>query len=660
MRRERIARVPILVLVSYRPGYRPRWVDKSYTTQLTLQRLTPRESWQVVQEVLHTEQVPEALTQEILAKADGNPFFLEELARTVVEQGDRRLPMAVPDTVHAVLAARIDRLPPAEKRVLQAAAVIGKDIALPLLQGLARLPEEELRPALRHLQAAEFFYEARLVPEPTYTFKHVLTQEVAYHSLLHSTRERYHQQLARVVEERFPEIAATQPEWVAHHYTEAGLMAQAIPYWRQAGQHAIERSAYVEAISHLTQGLEVLKTLPETPERTQQELDLQTALGLSLMATRGYAAAEVEQVYTRMRELCQQIGDTPQFFPRLRGVWTFHLMRGELQTVLELGKQSLAWAQRQQDPAFLLGAHSNLGITLFYLGELVLAREHLEQGMALYDPQQHRSYAFLSGQESELTGLAHLAVTLWLLGYPGQARQRSQELLTLLQELSHPFRLTNALPLAAMLHYYLREEKAVQERAELMIALCTEYGFPRWLAGGTILQGWALAAQGQEEAGIAQMRQGLAAWQAAGLRLGWPCWLYLLAEAYGKAGQVEAGLRALDEALAAVHKSGERRWEAELYRLKGELLLRQPVGAGAKHVPIEEAETCFRQAVHIARRQRAKSLELQAVMHLSRLWQQQGKRDEARQLLAEIYGWFTEGFDTADLQEAKALLAELA
>jgi class 3 adenylate cyclase/DNA-binding winged helix-turn-helix (wHTH) protein len=358
---ERVAGVPILVLVSYRPGYRPRWVDKSYATQLTLRRLTQRESQQVLQTVLHTEQVPEALTQEILAKADGNPFFLEELARTVMEQGDGRLPLAVPDTIHAVLAARIDRLPLTEKRLLQAAAIIGQDVTVPLLQALAGLPEEELRRSLGDLQSAEFFYETRLIPEPTYTFKHVLTQEVAYHSLLHSTREQYHQQLARVVEERFPEIAGTKPEWLAHHFTEAGLMAQAIPYWRQAGQRAIERSAYVEAISHLTHGLEALQTLPETPERTLQELGLQTTLGFSLTATRGYAAAAVEQTYARARALCQQIGDTPQLFPLLWGLGTFYLNRGELQTALELRKQSLALAQRQQDPVFLLGAYSFLG-----------------------------------------------------------------------------------------------------------------------------------------------------------------------------------------------------------------------------------------------------------------------------------------------------------
>jgi predicted ATPase len=495
---DRLAGVPILVLVSYRPGYRPRWVDKSYTTQLTLRRLTPGDSRQVLQAVLPPEQVSEALAQEILAKADGNPFFLEELARTVVEQDDRRLPLAVPDTVHAVLATRIDRLPPTEKRLLQTASVIGKDIALPLLQALAGLPEEELRRGLRYLQAAEFFYETRLVPEPTYTFKHVLTQEVAYQSLLQRTREQYHHLIAQVVEARLPEIAATQPEWLAQHYTAAGLMAQAISYWGQAAQRAIRRSAYAEAISHLTQGLEVLKTLPETPERTLQELDLQTSLGLSLTATRGYAAVEVEEVYARVRELSQLAGDTPQLFPLLWGLFSFYMLRGQFQTALALGEQLLALAQRIQDTAFLLGAHSALGSTLFYLGEPVLAREHLEQGIVLYDPQQQRSHAFLYGQDPGLSCLSYAASTLWLLGYPDQARQRSREALTLMQELSHPFRRAYLLILAAMLHYSLREEQAVRERGEAVSALCTEYEFPLYRAGGTIMQGWGLAVQGQE------------------------------------------------------------------------------------------------------------------------------------------------------------------
>jgi transcriptional regulator with AAA-type ATPase domain/predicted ATPase len=657
---ERVAGVPILVLLTYRPGYRPLWLEKSYATQLALQRLTPRDSLRVVQTVLHTDQVSEALAQEILAKADGNPFFLEELARTVVEQGDRRLPLTVPDTIHAVLAARIDRLPPTEKRLLQAAAVIGKDISLPLLQSLAVLPEEGLRRALRHLQAAEFFYELHPAPNTAYTFKHVLIQEVAYQSILQSTRQQHHQQIARLVEERFPEIAAIQPEWLAHHYTAAGMAAQAIPYWLRAGRRAIERSAYVEAISHLTQGLEGLKRLPDTPERTLQELDLQTTLGLSLTATKGYTAVEVEQAYARARELCQQVGDTPQLFPLLWGLLGFYLLRGQLQTTLELGKQLLAMAQRLQDTTFLLEVHAALGMTLFYVGELVPARDHLEQAIALSDLQQHRSDTFLYGTDPGLACLLYAAWTLWLLGYPEQARQRSHEVLTLIQELSHPFRLAYLLTLAAMFHYYLREEQAIQEWAEAVIALGTEYGFPVWLAAGTILRGWVLTAQGQEEAGIAQMRQGLSAWQATGAETGRPFGLALLAEAYGNAAQAEEGLRVTDEALAAVHQNGERRWAAELCRIKGELLLRQAAGVGLRPISTEDAEAYFRQAVDIAHRQGAKLLELQAVMRLSRLWQQQGKRDEARQVLGEIYSWFTEGFDTADLQEAKALLDELS
>jgi DNA-binding NtrC family response regulator/predicted ATPase len=653
---ERLAGVPLLVLVTYRPGYRPPWLDKSYATQLALPRLTPRDSRGVVQTILPIDRIPESLAQEILAKGDGNPFFLEELARAVVEQGDSRLPQTVPDTIHAVVAARIDRLPPAQRRLLQAAAVIGKDVALPLLQLLVSLPDEDLLPACRHLQAAEFCYETHPMPAAVFTFKHVLTREVAYQSLPQNTREQLHQQVAQVVEARFPEVAAAQPEWVAHHYTAAHLPAAALPYWRRAGQHAIERSAYVEAISHLSRGLEVLRMLPDTPERTLQELALQTTLGLALTATKGYAAVDVEGAYARGRELSRQAPVTPELFPLLWGLWGFYLLRGRLHTALELGKQFLALAQQVSSSTFLLEAHSGLGITFFYLGELALAREHLEQGLALYDPRQYRSHAFLYGQDPGLACLAYAAWTLWLQGYVDQARQKSQEVRTLLREVANPFRLAYIRTLTAMLHYYLREEEAVQERAEAVIALCTEHGFPLWLAGGMILRGWALAVRGQEEVGMAQIRQGLAAWQATGAETGRPCWLLLLAETSMKAGRVDEGLRIVDEALAAVDDNGEQRWAAELYRLQGELLVHQAAGTGWASSAVEEAEMCFHRAVHLARRQRAKSLELRAVMSLSRLWRRQGKNEEARQLLAEMYGQFTEGFDSADLQEAKRLL----
>jgi predicted ATPase len=457
-----------------------------------------------------------------------------------------------------------------------------------------------------------------------------------------------------VLEARFPAICETQPELLAHHSTEAGLHEQGIGYWQKAGQRAIERSANLEAIGHLTTGLEVLKTLPDTPERAQQELTLHITLGVPLRATKGLAAPEVGQVYARTRELCQQVEETPQLFPVLRGLWEFYELQGELQTARELGEQLLSLAQRVGEVELLLVAHNVLGDTLIWLGEFAVAREHLEHGIALYNPQQHRSHAFLYGYDSGVHGLSFGAWALWYLGCPDQALRRIHEALTLAQELSHPFSLAFALAFAAWLHQLRRECQAAQERAAAAITLSTDQGFPFWVAWGTILWGSALTEQGQRAEGIAQMRQGIAAWRATGAELQRPYYLALLAEAYGKAGQAEEGLSVLVEALTAVHKTRERQHEAELYRLKGELLLKQDVPAE------QEAETCLRQAVDVARQQQAKSLELRAAMSLSRLWQQQGKRVETRELLAPIYGWFTEGFDTADLQEAKTLLEELA
>jgi predicted ATPase len=512
-------------------------------------------------------------------------------------------------------------------------------------------------------------YQRGLPPQTTYVFKHALIQEAAYQSLLKSTRQQYHQQIALVLEERFPDTKEHQPELLAHHYTEAGLTARAIPYWQQAGQRATQRSANAEAISHLTTALELLKTLPDTPERTQQELTLQIALGVTLQAAKGYGAPEVGTVYTRARELCRRVGETSLLFPELPGLWKFYLVRAELQTVRELGEQLLILAQRVQDPVLLLEAHCALGNASFWLGEVASARAHSEQSIALYDPQQHRSLAFLYGDDPGVLCLSYAAGALWSLGYPEQALKRSHEALTLAQELSHPSSLAFALSWAAMLHQYRWEGQAAQERVEATIALSTEQGFPYWLTFGTILRGWVLAEQGQGEEGIGQIRQGMEAWRATGAELRRPYYLALLAEAYGKVGQAEKGLTALAEALTVADKTGERFYEAELYRLKGQLTLQKFQVSGSKFQespksevrgPESEAEECFLKAIEIAGKQEAKSLELRAVMSLSRLWQQQGKKAEARQMLAEIYGWFTEGFDTADLKEAKALLEELA
>jgi len=505
------------------------------------------------------------------------------------------------------------------------------------------------------LVEAEFLYQQGLPPQATYVFKHALIQDAAYQSLLRSTRQHYHQRIAQVLAARFPEIVETQPELVAHHYTVAGLAAQALPYWQQAGQRASQRSAPLEAVAHLTTGLEVLATLPDTPARAQQELVLQTTLGPALMASQGIAAPEVERAYARARALCQQVEDAPLVFSVLRGLWNFYLVRAEHQTAQELAEHLLTLAQRHQTPAFLLEAHAALGLSSFLQGALAAAHAHLEQACALYDPQQHRAHAFLYGLDPGIVSRCYAAFVLWALGYPEQARQRLEEGLRLAQELPHRFSQAAALVYAAFQHQLRREVSTAQARAEAAIGLATEQGFPHWLAWGTLFRGWASAAQGHAEEGMAQLQQGLAAWRATGAKLQLPYQLTLLAEAYGVASQPAAGLRLLDEAHTVIASTQERFYEAEVHRVQGALVLAQ--AAADQHA---QAEPCFQHALAVARRQQAKSWELRTAMSLARLWQQQGKQAAAYALLAPIYGWFTEGSDTADLQEAKALLEALA
>jgi tetratricopeptide (TPR) repeat protein len=375
-------------------------------------------------------------------------------------------------------------------------------------------------------------------------------------------------------------------------------------------------------------------------------------LGPALIATKGYADPDVARPYRRARELCQQVDETSHLFLVLYGLWVFHLVRAELQTAYDLAEQLLSLANRQQAPALFLEAHLVLGLSLFYLGDLAPARRHLEQGIALYNPTQHRSRAFLYGQDHGVVGLSFAAWVLWLLGYPDQALQKSQEALSLARELSHPFSLAYALNLAALLRLHRREGQAAQAQAEALMALSVDQGFALYCAHGTILRGGALTAQEQGQAGITQMLQGLEALHTTGAALRRPYYLAVLAEGYAKVQQAREGLTLLTTALEVVHKSAERVHEAELYRLKGEILQQC-----ASDTP--QVEACFRHALHIAQRQQAKLLELRAAMSLSRLWQRQGKRQEAYDLLAPIYGWFIEGFDTADLQKARTLLQEL-
>jgi predicted ATPase len=602
---------------------------------------------------------------QVVAKTDGIPLFVEELVKTVLESGlvqedaGRYVltgplpPLAIPATLQDALMARLDRLA-VVKEVAQLGAVLGREFAYELLQAVAPLDEATLQQALARLVEAELLYQRGLPPQATYSFKHALIQDAAYQSLLKSTRQQHHQRIAQALEVQFPATIETQPELLAHHYTEASLITQALPYWQMAGQRALERSANAEAISHLTKGLEVLKLLPDTPERTQQELSLQATRCTALMNTRGQAAPEVEHAYARAWELCQKVGQPPQLFSVLRGLTYVYIVRAEFQTARELGEQLLELAQRTQEPPLLLFAYHHLAGILFHLGELAPARALLDQGIALYNPVQHSALAVMYGQDPGVVCRSYAARPLWLLGYPDQALQWSREALALAQELAHSPSLAFALNWAATVHQFRRDAPATQEQAEALITLSTAQAFAAWLPFGTVLRGWALAQQGAREEGIAQIRQGMAAWRATGAEVDRPYFLALLAEEYRKADQTEEALSVVAEALALVHRSGDCYWEAELHRLKGELWSQSAVAQR------EEVEACFHQAFDIARRQQAKSLELRAAMSLARLWRHQGKRTEVYELLAPVYGWFTEGFDTADLQDAKALLEELA
>jgi predicted ATPase len=655
----------LLVLLTCRPHFQPAWHHRSYLTEITVNRLSPTQVAQIVTRMTDGKTFPAAVLQQITEKTDGVPLFVEEITKSLLESGQLEAvdghyeltgsfsTFAIPATLQDSLMARLDRLVTA-KAVAQYAAVIGRQFAYDVLSTVSQLDEATLQRELGRLVEAEIVYQRGLPPQATYTFKHALIQDAAYESLLKSTRQQYHQRIARVLEAQFPETAEAEPELLAHHYTEAGLTEQAVHYWYKAGQNAIERSAHVEALAHLRTGLALLQRLPETPERTRREVDMLLALGVSLIATKGQATPEVEQTYHRAQHLCHSLDDPHQLFPVLRGLWNYYIIRAEYQTAHALGEQLLTLAQHAQDPVMLVAAYRALGTTLCCLGAVASASMHFAQGIALYDPQQHRASTFLHGEDAGVICCSRGAWALWCLGYPDQALAQNDQAVTLAQQIAHTFSLSYALSSAAVFHQYRGEVRATQKRAEAAVSLTTERGFPFWMAYGAMLRGWALAHQGQAKEGIEQINQDLRAYRATGAELMRSYFLALLAEAHSVSGQPEAGLTALTEALTHVNTTGERWYEPELHRLKGELLLAQSLD---NHT---EAETCFQHALDIARNQQAKSFELRTATSLARLWQQQGKRQEAHDLLAPVYQWFTEGFDTADLIKAKALLDALA
>jgi predicted ATPase len=651
----------IYLLLTCRPEYQPHWSHRSHVTEVTINRLSREQITHMAERVADAKRLPDDIVQQLVDKTDGVPLYVEEMTKSVLESGvlketdgcyELTAPLsslAIPATLQDSLMSRLDRLVTA-KTVAQYASVIGRQFSYELLQVMSELEEATLQRELGRLVDAELLYQQGLPPQATYMFKHALIQDIAYQSLLRSTRQGYHQRIAEVLTEQFADTAQTHPELLAHHYTQAGRNEQAIDYWQRAGRYASERSAYREAQSHLKTGLYLLQSLPETLKRHQQELLLQTALGEVLLVLKGQAAPDVEVAYTRACTLCQILGDTQDVFPVLFGLWRFYVVRPNLSLARQLGADLLGLAKRWDDTPRYVMAHYALGFTCFFLGDLRLSHSHLEAGVTCDNPPQRHSSLLRAAHYPGVPCRAYTGIALCCRGYPDQALVRAHDALALATALAHPFSRGHALVLASMICQFRRKAQEVYDHAEAAVSLSIEQGFPLWLAIATTLRGYALTACDQREAGLAQMRQGLSAWRATGAEVLVPYILALLAEGYEQMGHMEEGLIVLREALSVVDKTGERWYEAELHRLKGHLLLQKSSDNAT------EAAWCFQQAMAIAQNQSAKSWELRAATSLARLWQRQGKGQAAYDLLAPVYGWFKEGFDTADLMDAKALL----
>jgi class 3 adenylate cyclase/predicted ATPase len=655
----------VLLIMTYRPEFVPIWSGKSYHNQVNLNRLSNRESLAMVSDLLGKKEVDTDLEELILNKAEGIPLFIEEFVRSLrdlgfLERTDGKCHLAkdvqeltIPVTIQDMIMARIDSLPEGAKKLLRTGSVIGREFSYELIRAVTGLSEQELLTYLSMLKDSELVYERGIYPGSTYIFKHVLTQEVANGSLLSKNKKELHARIGQAFEEIHLDRIEEFYEMLAHHYSKSDDIEKALEYLFKAGEKAKRNYANETAIAHFAKGLELLKGFPETHDRAKQELDFRVALGVPLIAIKGNAAQEVETTYACARKLCEQIADNSQLFQVIVGLRRVYFARGELVRAHELGEQLHALSRDLDNSAHLSRSKIMLAESLYCLGKFVPAREQCKQVIRLCDPERQRSQVLLYGTDALVVSRILEACALWHLGYPDQALRMSNEGLARAQELSHPFNLAYTFFFNANVYQFRREVQAVRQKAEALIQFATEQNFPYWKGLGTLLHGWALVEQGERDEGIAQLRQASEDCDAMKIFSFSTYSLALLSEAYSKAGQAKEGITVVGEALERAHKSGERLHEAELYRINGELLLMQ----GAAEPKVEE---CFHQALDFACDQNAKALELRAAISLSRLWQQQGKRDEARQMLTEIYSWFSEGFDTADLQDAKALLEELA
>jgi DNA-binding SARP family transcriptional activator/predicted ATPase len=663
---DRIQHLPALLVATFRPEFQPSWVGRPHVTMHPLSRLGRREALEMVGRVAGGEALPQEAAEQIVARTDGVPLFVEELTKAVLEgnlfrSDDHRQvlaappPLAIPTTLHASLMARLDRLGSA-RRIAEVGAAIGRDFSHELVVAVADSPESELNEALKQLVASELVYRRGMPPDAVYTFKHALVQDAAYSTLLRGARRQLHARIANAVEERFPEVAVTQPELLAHHCAEGGLAERAVAYWFAAGERALRACANVEAIKHLSQGLQLLALLPDTPERQRQELRFQTALGPPLMAVRGWAAPEAMQAYHRADELTRLLGDRSERFKIVWGLWIFHAGRGDSRRALELSDELFRLADQEDDDDLRLEAHHSAWGTFTWLGEFATCWEHIKRGLTLYCPAKHAAHAFTyGGHDPGVCGMGLGAVNLWFLGYPDQAADHALRSVLLAEQIAHPASVAHALHFGLLCHQLRRDGATVRVWSERLAKLAAEQGLAHYATIAIVSRGWTLADQGQANSSLPELRRGRQGSADLGMRVLEPYYTTLLARAHLAAGEAPVALELLEETGRFVEESGIHYWDAELLRLKGKLLAHSsPCGAP------QEVEACYGEALAVARRQQARSLELRAAMDLARLWRDQGKRTKASDLLAPIYNWFTEGLDSPALKAAKALLDQIA
>jgi class 3 adenylate cyclase/predicted ATPase len=664
---EKITDLPVLLVATYRPEFQPPWVGGSQVTVIALNRLGRSEGARLVHQLAgNLGALPPDVVDEIVERTDGVPLFVEELTKAVVEAGTDRgyasisaVPpssLAVPATLHASLLGRLDRLGPAAKNVAQVGAAIGRDFSYELLAAAAPLAEPELQEALRRLVEAGLVFQRGTPPTAEYLFKHALVQDTAYSTLLRGPRQALHRRIADALEQRFPALVEARPELVAHHYGEAGTADKAVPYWHRASKLSVTKSAMREAISQLRRGLSLLDELPESRERKQLELDIDVTLTSALIGGRGYADPEVATVLEKAQRLVIETAGlgTPQHFSVLYGLWGFYYVAGQPEAARAQAAEFLSLAQSGTASGPLLIGHRLLATVMMLCGDYREALPHIEKAALMYRPEEHREFAAGYSQDIGVSALVYSSWALWHCGYPEQATRAAQRALEYSRLFGHAYTLAYALWHIGMKAVFARRVAEAGACADEYVALANEHGFPLWAAYGLIIQGWVAAQNGDARNGIAVIREGLAQVDATGSRLFDHIHLALLAEALALAGKIDEGLAVLNEALANSAASGQKGADAELHRSRGELV-RQLPGPDSS-----EAEGPFRTAIAIAREQGTRGYELRAATSLARLWYEQGRPDEARDLLAPVYGWFTEGFDTADLKEAKALLDQVA